>query len=202
MQHPPLFPIPGKGYMSDVAFDIRVHVWDADKSKFKTQLWIRSTITYLFDQTEQKKGRLLILHGAGEQEKIAQSKVHSKWTKWKQKNQKNNNRDSNVVPHRSTNLARQCLTSLSRREAVLSLWYGRSWHDWSIQTIWSVCSDFTFTSFSHLVQLMHLRLAGAIRLSYIGSRKLIQLNYDNTQCDKINGSLQHLGKSNQLRKLR
>ena len=40
--------------------------------------------------------------------------------------QKNNTRDSNVVPHRSTNLARQCLTSLSRREAVLSLWYGRS----------------------------------------------------------------------------
>jgi len=25
-----------------------------------------------------------------------------------------------VVPHRSTNLARSCLTSLSRREAVLS----------------------------------------------------------------------------------
>ena len=45
----------------------------------------------------------------------------------KQKKQKNNTRDSNVVPHRSTNLARQCLTSLSRREAVLSLWYGRSW---------------------------------------------------------------------------
>ena len=41
--------------------------------------------------------------------------------------QKNNTRDSNVVPHRSTNLARQCLTSLSRREAVLSLWCGRSW---------------------------------------------------------------------------
>ncbi|KAL7494675.1 hypothetical protein ACHAWT_003397 [Skeletonema menzelii] len=41
--------------------------------------------------------------------------------------QKNNTRDSNVVPHRSTNLARQCLTSLSRREAVLSLWYGRSY---------------------------------------------------------------------------
>jgi hypothetical protein len=34
--------------------------------------------------------------------------------------QKNNTRDSNVVPHRSTNLARPCLTSLSRREAVLS----------------------------------------------------------------------------------
>ena len=43
-----------------------------------------------------------------------------------QNKQKNNTRDSNVVPHRSTNLARQCLTSLSRREAVLSLWYGRS----------------------------------------------------------------------------
>ena len=43
------------------------------------------------------------------------------------KKQKNNTRDSNVVPHRSTNLARLCLTSLSRREAVLSQWYGRSW---------------------------------------------------------------------------
>ena len=36
------------------------------------------------------------------------------------KEQKNNTRDSNVVPHRSTNLARQCLTSLSRREAAKS----------------------------------------------------------------------------------
>jgi hypothetical protein len=41
--------------------------------------------------------------------------------------QKNNTRDSNVVPHRSTNRARRCLTSLSRREAVLSSLYGRSW---------------------------------------------------------------------------
>ncbi len=40
------------------------------------------------------------------------------------KEQKNNTRDSNVVPHRSTNLARQCLTSLRRREGGLSLWYG------------------------------------------------------------------------------
>jgi hypothetical protein len=31
-----------------------------------------------------------------------------------------------VVPHRSTNQTRTCLTSLSRREAVLSCWYGRS----------------------------------------------------------------------------
>ena len=29
-----------------------------------------------------------------------------------------------MVPHRSTNQARRCLTSLSRREAVLSLLYG------------------------------------------------------------------------------
>ena len=35
-------------------------------------------------------------------------------------------RDSNVVPHRSTNRARQCLTSQSERDAVLSLLYGRS----------------------------------------------------------------------------
>ena len=39
---------------------------------------------------------------------------------------KNNTWDSNVVPHRSTNQARRCLTSLSRREAVLSSLYGRS----------------------------------------------------------------------------
>ena len=31
-----------------------------------------------------------------------------------------------MVPHRSTNQARTCLTSLSGREAVLSCWYGRS----------------------------------------------------------------------------
>ena len=45
-----------------------------------------------------------------------------------EKNQKNNTVDSNVVPHRSTNTARACLTSLSGREAVLSCLYGRSWH--------------------------------------------------------------------------
>ena len=45
---------------------------------------------------------------------------------WQGKRQKNNTADSNVVPHRSTNAARSCLTSLSRREAVLSWLYGRS----------------------------------------------------------------------------
>ena len=42
--------------------------------------------------------------------------------------QKNNTQDSNVVPHHSTNWARTCLTLLSRREAVLSCWCGRSQH--------------------------------------------------------------------------
>jgi len=37
-----------------------------------------------------------------------------------EKMEKNNTWDSNVVPHRSTNQAQRCLTSLSRREAVLS----------------------------------------------------------------------------------
>ena len=53
------------------------------------------------------------------------SGVHE-WNKERRKKQKNNTWDSNVVPHRSTNQARRCLTSLSRREAVLSTWYGRS----------------------------------------------------------------------------
>ena len=49
-----------------------------------------------------------------------------------------NIRDSNVVPHRSTNLTRTCLTSLSRREAVLSCWYGRSRHELSLAVSYSI----------------------------------------------------------------
>jgi hypothetical protein len=60
---------------------------------------------------------------------MAEAKQIQKRKRQSAKRQKNNTRDSNVVPHRSTNLARQCLTSLSRREAVLSLWYGRSWRE-------------------------------------------------------------------------
>ena len=60
--------------------------------------------------------------------------------------QKNNTRDSNVVPHRSTNRARQCLTSLSRREAVLSLWYGRSYPHQPLQHIqYAITIDKTLT---------------------------------------------------------
>ena len=58
------------------------------------------------------------------QQAIGQNKLQTK--KQKAKKQKMNIEDSNVVPHRSTNSTRQCLTSLSRREAVLSLWYGPS----------------------------------------------------------------------------
>jgi hypothetical protein len=43
--------------------------------------------------------------------------------------------DSNVVPHRSTNQARTCLTSLSGREAVLSCWYGRIRQHYTIRFI-------------------------------------------------------------------
>ena len=52
------------------------------------------------------------------------SKGINGWVKKRKKEY--NTRDSNVVPHRSTNRARACLTSLSRREAVLSCWYGRT----------------------------------------------------------------------------
>ena len=43
----------------------------------------------------------------------------------------NNTPYSKLVPHATTNGARRCLTSLSRREAVLSSWYGRSRCRWN-----------------------------------------------------------------------
>ena len=55
------------------------------------------------------------------EEKLKQAKLRCM-----RKEKENNTWDSNVVPHRSTNQARTCLTSLSGREAVLSCWYGRS----------------------------------------------------------------------------
>ena len=48
--------------------------------------------------------------------------------KKRKREKKNNTADSNVVPHRSTNAARTCLTSLSGREAVLSDWFDRSYY--------------------------------------------------------------------------
>ena len=53
----------------------------------------------------------MVITLGGAKEQHANPEVHKK----------NNTQDSNVA-----NWARQCLTSLSRREAVLSLWYGRS----------------------------------------------------------------------------
>lgn len=49
-----------------------------------------------------------------------------KWKLYGRSAKENNTRDSNVVPHRSTNRARTCLTSQSGRDVVLSCWYGRS----------------------------------------------------------------------------
>lgn len=76
--------------------------------------------------------------------------------------QKNNTRDSNVVPHRSTNRARRCLTSLSRREAVLSSWYGRSWFQSCFTRIhtdnklsWYLFSSAIFSRFSTIHQFSH-----------------------------------------------
>ena len=57
---------------------------------------------------------------------------------------KNNTADSNVVPHRSTNAARTCLTSLSGREAVLSDWFDRSYY-------WPDLSNISLSSFIFLL---------------------------------------------------
>ena len=62
---------------------------------------------------------------AQNQKSLQKVNAHSRFFLLERKKE-NNTRDSNVVPHRSTNRARACLTSLSRREAVLSCWYGRS----------------------------------------------------------------------------
>ena len=56
------------------------------------------------------------------------TQTHNNLRRSKKKQKKKFNiRCSNVVPHRSTNRTRTCLTSLSRREAVLSCLYGRIW---------------------------------------------------------------------------
>ena len=98
---------------------------------FVDNSWVK---IYLKKQEDLKRGKKLITSDL-----LQIIKGQKRLVKYKQKVckkmpsmriyirlQKNNTRDSNVVPHRSTSLARQCLTSLSRREAVLSLWYGRS----------------------------------------------------------------------------
>ena len=99
-------------------------------------LWIRienAASFFILDlkerKAEQKKGRRRVK--CNNVSYCRQRRGQNK----RQQEQKNNTRDSNVVPHRSTNLARQCLTSLSRREAVLSLWYGRSCRIGTLQTV-------------------------------------------------------------------
>ena len=102
----------------------------------RDSLWIRienAASFFILDlkerKAEQKKGRRRVK--CNNVSYCRQRRGQNK----RQQEQKNNTRDSNVVPHRSTNLARQCLTSLSRREAVLSLWYGRSCRIGTLQTL-------------------------------------------------------------------
>ena len=53
--------------------------------------------------------------------------------------------DSNVVPHRSTNQARTCLTSLSRQKAELSGWYGRIHHSNTLDSLYSTLSESSYS---------------------------------------------------------
>jgi hypothetical protein len=69
--------------------------------------------------------------------KKQKEKAKRKSKKQKQNKQKNNIWNSNVVPRQSTNQARLCLTSLSRREAVLLSWYG---HSPLLHKIVSICT--------------------------------------------------------------
>ena len=98
---------------------------------FVDNSWVK---IYLKKQEDLKRGKKLITSDLlqiikGQKRLVKYKQKVCKKMPWMRsyiRLQKNNTRDSNVVPHRSTSLARQCLTSLSRREAVLSLWYGRS----------------------------------------------------------------------------
>ena len=74
----------------------------------------------------------------------------------------NNTRDSNVVPHRSTNRARTCLTSQSGRDVVLSCWYGRSQHTIRLIITYILivtCWDRTHGYESHKSQVIPLPLS-------------------------------------------
>ena len=89
-------------------------------------------------EAEQKKGQMRVVSAIMKNimhRIVGRGMGRGQNERQKEQKQKNNTRDSNVVPHRSTNLARQCLTSLSRREAVLSLWYGRSCRIVTTQTL-------------------------------------------------------------------
>lgn len=58
--------------------------------------------------------------------------------------------DSNVVPHRSTNQARTCLTSLSGREAVLSCWYGRIRQPSQFHAIINLLQTYSYTNTTNI----------------------------------------------------
>ena len=94
-----------------------------DAKKCKLDVLSQSTMR------NAKEERVRFRRGTGSQVNVVKSnkrEVILLFLLCKEEKQKNNIQDSNVVPHRSTNWTRQCLTSLSRREAVFSLLYGRS----------------------------------------------------------------------------
>ena len=100
----------------------------------------------------------------------------------RQKRKKNNTRDSNVVPHRSTNLARWCLTSLSRREAVLSSLYGRSWMQWGLLTL-CIAAIFVHLVFARgelQVNNRQLCQLSEVFIPFIASQKCVGLNNHHT----------------------
>ena len=76
---------------------------------------------------------------------------------YKKCKRKNNIRYSNVVPHRSTNLTRCCLTSMSRRVSVLSALYGRScWKGiFGVYKLYNIFQySYSTRLFSHLLSLL------------------------------------------------
>ena len=90
---------------------------------------LRPCIAYLTGWVDSRVGILLVRQDA--------------------KPKENNTRDSNVVPHRSTNRARTCLTSQSRRDVVLSCWYGRSHEEVMYYDIYIVVFMCTKVSITH-----------------------------------------------------
>ena len=90
---------------------------------------------------------------------------------------KNNTKDSYMVPHHSTNLTRLCLTSLSRREAVLSWLYG---HSWLIYPPCCTCMLQTYKwaeNISHCQYTSHFFLRKAIRFEFAEHRLALMCTF-------------------------
>ena len=71
-----------------------------------------------------------------------------------------------MVPHRSTNWTRQCLTSLSRREAVFSLLYGRSWREGPLAIYKLIIYLYTYPYFHAYIRVHILNTHAMLYLKY------------------------------------